>query len=190
MNERRWFILSVIFWALFVIYILGSTARFEIGRHTDPPAVEESGRLPGDDIPAEISCRIPDEVAVAEIIAEEEAENERIEQALIDRAHRIEKCKITHYCTENYKHICNDGDATRTASGAAPQPYVTCAADDIPIGSTVMILDQDGNVDRYLVCADRFGGSQKNHIDICVPTHQEALERGWYYATVLWCEEE
>ena len=30
---------------------------------------------------------------------------------------------VTHYCLENYPHICNDGESLYTASGQAPIPY-------------------------------------------------------------------
>lgn len=191
MNERRWFILSVIVWALFVIYILCNTAEFEIGRHTDPPAVEESGRLPGDDIPAEISCMIPDEVAVAEIIAEEEAENERIESALLARSHVIENCTITFYCNERYPHICGTGDGI-AYDGTPVIPWCTCAVDPsvIPIGSTVMLDLGDGYGLRTLVANDVGGAVNGNHLDICVGSHNFALHLGRQTGTVYWCEED
>ena len=120
----------------------------------------------------------------------EDFENEKIEEALILRSVDVENVKITFYCCEKYPHICNSGEPYKCADGSEPIPYVTCAADDIPLGATVMVLDDDGNVIHYLRVTDRFGGNQKNHIDICVGTHQEALNLGVKHADIRWVVEE
>lgn len=102
--------------------------------------------------------------------------------------HRIDECRITYYCCEKRPHICNAGPPYKTASGKTPRVGM-CAADDIPLGSTVMVdWDDDGEIDEWLVCEDRFGGKQKNHIDIVVETHSEALKLGRRTATVSWCK--
>lgn len=86
-------------------------------------------------------------------------------------------CELTYYCCEKHKHICGTGTGL-TASGKPVAPGM-CAADDIPLGATVMIdYDGDGYIDEYLVCEDRFGSGQANHLDIAVPTHDEALSLG------------
>jgi 3D (Asp-Asp-Asp) domain-containing protein len=80
---------------------------------------------------------------------------------------------ISHYCLENYPHICNDGDSTQTASGETPIPYYTIAADkSIPFGTKMEI---DGQVYEVM---DRGGNIIENRIDIAVPTHIEAIRRG------------
>lgn len=87
---------------------------------------------------------------------------------------------ITHYCCENYPHICNDGDATRTASGEAPIPFKTCAIDpkEIPMLSTIVI-----NGKEYR-CNDTGGAIKQKRIDLCVDTHQHAMDLGKYQAEV------
>lgn len=86
---------------------------------------------------------------------------------------------VTHYCLENYPHICNDGDSTQTASGETPIPYYTIAADEsIPFGT---MMEIDGQ--KYEVM-DRGGSIRGNRIDIAVPTHAEALSRGKFERTV------
>lgn len=86
---------------------------------------------------------------------------------------------VTHYCLENYPHICNDGDSTQTASGETPIPYYTIAADkSIPFGT---MMEIDGK--QYEVM-DRGGNITENRIDIAVPTHSEALSRGKFERTV------
>lgn len=89
-------------------------------------------------------------------------------------------CKLTAYCCENYPHICNDGDSTKTATGTRPTPGRTCAVDPrvIPYGSEVII-----NGHTYI--AEDCGGAIKgNKIDIVFATHKEALDFGVQYADV------
>ena len=115
-------------------------------------------------------------------------ENEEIENALVDRAHLIESCTVTFYCNERYPHICGTGDVI-AADGTPALAWATCAVDPsvIPLGSTVMVDIGDGYGLRTLVANDT--GVKGNHIDICVPTHDEALRLGIQTSTVYWCEE-
>ena len=84
-----------------------------------------------------------------------------------------EEFTITHYCLENYPHICNDGDSTKTASGETPIPNYTIAADkSIPFGTKMEI---DGQIYEVM---DRGGNIREKRIDIAVQTHSEALSRG------------
>lgn len=81
---------------------------------------------------------------------------------------------ITYYCKENYPHICNDGDSTRTATGTIPTPGRTIAVDPkvIPYGTEVII---NGNT---YIAEDCGGAINGNRIDIVVDTHEEALKCG------------
>lgn len=92
---------------------------------------------------------------------------------------------ITHYCIEQYAHICNDGNPSTTASGTTPTPGRTIAVDPsvIPLGSYVKI-------DGHVYVAEDTGGAIKGHkIDIVVKTHAEAIQKGTrtgvsvYYST-------
>lgn len=88
--------------------------------------------------------------------------------------------KLTAYCGENYPHICNDGDATYTATMTRPTAGRTIAVDPnvIPYGSKVLI-----NGKTYI--AEDCGGAIKgNRIDVFCNTHAEALEFGIQYADV------
>lgn len=118
----------------------------------------------------------------------EEAENERIEAALLARAHVIEDCTITFYCNERYPHICGTGDGI-AYDGTPALAWATCAVDPdvIPLGSTVMVDLGDGEGLRTLVANDT--GVKGNHLDICVESHNSALQLGRQTATVYWCEE-
>lgn len=67
----------------------------------------------------------------------------------------------TAYCIENYHHICNDGDASKTAMGTKPIPYKTIAVDPkvIKLGTKLKIQDATGNI--YYVTATDTGGAIK-----------------------------
>lgn len=118
----------------------------------------------------------------------EEAENERIEVALLARANILEDVTVTHYdcCVE-----CCGKDDGITASGVRAAPGVTVAVDPavIPLGSDVLVDYGDGEIHYYR--ADDVGGAVKgNHIDLCVGSHAEALQLGRRTATVYWVSNE
>ena len=95
-------------------------------------------------------------------------------------------CKLTAYCSENYPHICNDGDSARTSTGTVPMVGRTCAVDPtvIPYGSEVIINGQT------YVAEDCGGAIKGNRVDILFATHQEALEFGVQYAEVSYIAKE
>lgn len=121
---------------------------------------------------------------------QEDFENERIQEALIAKANRINNVKVTFYCTERYEHICNAGAPYKTACGNDVIPDYTCAVDPktIPLGSTVFVDFGDGEIHEYF--ADDTGGAiNGTRIDLAVETHDEALECGIKTATVWWIKE-
>ena len=127
------------------------------------------------------------ETAPVPVEEPEEPENERIEAELLARAHVIEGVTVTHYdcCIQ-----CCGKDDGITASGVRANPGVTVAVDPnvIPLGSDVLVDYGDGEIHYYR--ADDTGGAVKgNHIDLCVGSHEEALQLGRRTATVYWCEE-
>lgn len=88
--------------------------------------------------------------------------------------------KITHYCCEQYPHICNAGPPYKTATGTTPH-VGGCAVDPrkIPLGSYVKI-------NGVVYHAEDTGGAIKgNRIDVVVGTHNEALSKGTYKAQVF-----
>ena len=118
----------------------------------------------------------------------EDFENERIEEALLSRSSVIDDCTVTFYCAEKYPHICGTGDGI-AYDGTPVIPWATCAVDPdvIPLGSTILVDLGDGEGLRYFRANDT--GVMGDHIDICVPTHDEALCLGVRTSTVYWCEE-
>lgn len=116
----------------------------------------------------------------------EDAENEQIEHAVLDRAHVIEDCTVTYYCAEEYPHICGWGLGI-TATGAECDPGHMVAVDPnaIPLHSQVIVDYGDGDLHYYF--AEDVGGAVKgNHIDVMCATHEEALQGGMTTATVYW----
>lgn len=90
--------------------------------------------------------------------------------------------KITAYCSENYPHICNDGESYKTSTGTTPTVGFTCAVDPsvIPYGSEVIV-----NGKSYI--AEDCGGAIKgNSIDILFATHEEAMDFGVQYMEVTY----
>lgn len=127
------------------------------------------------------------ETAPAPMEEPEEAENELIEAALLARSHAIDECTITFYCSEKHPHICGTGDGI-AADGTTVLAWATCSVDPdvIPLGSTVLVDLGDGYGLRTLVANDTGGAVKGNHIDLCVATHEEALQLGRRTATVYW----
>ena len=88
--------------------------------------------------------------------------------------------KVTHYCCEEYYHICNAGPPYTTATGTKPH-VGGCAVDPsiIPLGSYVKL-------NGVVYHAEDTGGAIKgNRIDLVVETHDEAMTKGTYNAEVF-----
>lgn len=83
-------------------------------------------------------------------------------------------CRITFYC--GCSQCCGQWAGGPTASGAMPTPGRTVANGVLPFGTRVLIEGQEYVVEDRGVSGDQF--------DIFVSDHQEALNRGLYYADV------
>jgi 3D (Asp-Asp-Asp) domain-containing protein len=151
--------------------------------------------------PKETDEDLPMEVATASILAEnpvvtieeevqEDFENEKIQNALIDKANRIDNVVVSHYCAEKYPHICNAGEPYKTALGHDVVPGLTCAVDPnmIPLGSTVFVDYGDGVIYEYFA-SDTGGAIKDKRLDVAVDTHSYALQCGLKNATVWWIKE-
>lgn len=110
------------------------------------------------------------------------------EAQLMPWAHKLEGITVTYYdcCV-----ACCGKDDGLTYSGTRAVPYETCAVDPevIPLGSDVTVDYGDGELHHYRA-EDIGGGVKGNRIDVCVASHEEALELGVRTATVYWMEEE
>lgn len=88
----------------------------------------------------------------------------------------------TAYCTEQYPHICGEGQGI-TASGQPIQADVTVAADQtlLPYG-TVLYIEGVG----IRVVQDKGAGVQGYHLDVAVDTHENALTWSGYGEHRVW----
>lgn len=90
----------------------------------------------------------------------------------------VGECTITYYCSEQYPHICGNGDGLTAAGAPVETGIVAVDPNVIELGSTVLI---DGN--EYLA-ADTGGAIKGYRVDICTDTHAHALELGTHTADV------
>ena len=183
-SNRRLMYITYLLFLLLLLAWLASYLVMTVEAEPAEPAAKpsESARdasLPGDDTPATERCYLTE--------GELANENELIEQALLARSHKIEDVTVTHYCT--CAKCCGKSDGI-TASGRRATPGVSVAVDPsiIPLGSTVIADYGDGVLHYYR--ADDTGGAVKGrHIDLCLNSHEAAIQAGVRRATVYWCEE-
>lgn len=171
-------ILAVIAWAIIVVSVLVTPVNADAAPIEEPK--EDDGRIPGDDVPATERCYMTDEEV------REDYENQKISEALLAKANKIENCTVTHY--DCCVLCCGKTDGI-TASGVKATPGVTVAVDTsiIPLGSDVLVDYGDGVINYYR--ADDTGSAIKgNKLDLCVSSHQEAINMGVRTATVYWVE--
>ena len=183
-SNRRLMYITYLLFLLLLLAWLASYLVMTVEAEPAEPAAKpsESARdasLPGDDTQATERCYLTE--------GELANENELIEAALLNRSHKIEDVTVTHYCT--CAKCCGKSDGI-TASGRRATPGVSVAVDPsiIPLGSTVIADYGDGVLHYYR--ADDTGGAVKGrHIDLCLNSHEAAIQAGVRRATVYWCEE-
>ena len=182
--------LTIIGVCLFLLVALLATTVYAESQYEEKPEIAQStddGRLPGDDIPATERCYLTEDEV------QEDFENEKIEDALLNRSHKLTDVTVTHYCP--CQKCCGKPEGHPaygiTASGRQLVPGVSVGVDPsvIPLGSTVILDFGDGDL-QYCVADDTGSGVKGKHIDLAMADHQEALEMGVRTATVYWCEEE
>lgn len=123
---------------------------------------------------------VEEELVTPEIEVEVEIEDEIISEP-VEILTSLGEFVLTAYCYENYPHICNNGDATSTATGTKPTEGRTIAVDPrvIPYGTEVVIND------HTYIAEDTGGAIKGNRIDICFASHDEALRFGKRTAEVF-----
>ena len=171
-------ILATIALAVIVVSLLVTPVNADSA--TAEESKEDDGRIPGDDVPATERCYMTDEEV------QEDFENYYIEQALLAKANKIEDVKVSHYCC--CVKCCGKDDGI-TYSGVKATPGVTQAVDTsiIPFGSDVLVDYGDGIINYYR--ADDTGSAIKgNKLDLCVGSHQDAINLGVRTATVYLVE--
>lgn len=177
---KKLFYLSVLIWAVFCLFLLSTKVQAVPEEHnlivmpTEPREVVFENVMLASNVDA--PAQEPEYA--------EDYENALIEIALLEKSERLDNVTVTYYCAEKRPHICGTGDGI-TATGGRVAPGWSCAVDPnvIPLGSDVLVDYGDGNL-QYYVADDVGGAIRGNHIDLCVATHAEALERGKTTATV------
>ena len=174
---RLTYLLVVIVWAILIATLLLTTEK-----PVQEPAAETE--------PAE---EIQIEPVILIVEKPEEPVEEPEDHIDLEKLRQIENATITAYCI--CKKCCGKDESHPaygiTASGRPAEPYVSVAVDPflIPLGSTVYLDYGDGVLQEFR--ADDTGGSVNGaHIDVCMTTHEEALEHGVREARVYWKEEQ
>lgn len=183
-SQRRLMYITYLLFLVFLVAWLLSYMAMTV--EAEQPAIykatvaRDDGRLPGDDTPATTRCYMTDEEVEA-------AENEMIEAALLANATRLDSVTVTHYCT--CSACCGKSDGI-TASGRKATPGVSVAVDPsiIPLGSDVLVDYGDGEL-HYMRADDTGSAVKGNHIDLCMESHEAAIQAGVRSATVYFIEE-
>lgn len=153
------FLIDVVKMAVVALVCFGFVF-FSITYATGKPKREEATTT-------DVEITTTDEVIIQEV--KEEAPKEEVPEFV-----SLGIFRVSAYCCENYPHICNDGDATKTSTGTTPTPGRTIAVDPdvIPYGTEVQI-----NGHTY-IAEDCGGGISGKEIDICFLLHDNALDFG------------
>lgn len=173
MNRYRLiYLLSVLLWLALIVALLVVPVK--------------SQEAPAESPPSAADLTLDAVLSFADVTAEAR-EPQTYEDLFRESASVIPDCIITHYCVEQYPHICGTGDGI-TATGVPATADWTCAVDPsiIPYGSEVMV--DYGDSVAFYKAQDCGGAVQGNHIDLAVESHAEALERGLTTATVYFKE--
>ena len=168
-------IISVIGWLFMVVSVLtGMTAKAD-------SAPQDDGRLPGDDVPATERCYMTEEEV------QEDYENQKISEALLEKAHKIENCTVTWYTEATCGKTPDNPAYGITASGLPVVEHLTVAVDRtvIPLYSDVFVQYADGTIEQLWATDTGVNG---NHIDIYTPDYDYAIQMGRQQLTVWWVE--
>ena len=177
---RLFLILAAIAWAVIAVSILVTPVKADavpIGE-----SLEDDGRIPGDDIPATERCYMTED----EI--QEDYENQKISEALLEKAHKIETCTVTWYTADTCGKKPGDPAYGITASGLPVVEHLTCAVDKsvIPLYADVFVQYADGTIEQLWATDTGVNG---NHIDIYTPDYDYAIQMGRQKLIVWWLEE-
>ena len=172
-------ILAVIAWAIIVVSVLVTPVNADSAQAEEPK--EDDGRIPGDDVPATERCYMTDEEV------QEDYENQKISEALLAKANKIENCTVTWYTADTCGKKPGDPAYGITASGLPVVEHLTCAVDKsvIPLYADVFVQYADGTIEQ-LWATDT--GVKGNHIDIYTPDYDYAIQMGRQQLTVWWVE--
>ncbi|BAK99604.1 hypothetical protein OBV_24060 [Oscillibacter valericigenes Sjm18-20] len=117
----------------------------------------------------------------------EDAENEKIEVALLAKAHKMEDCTVTWYTADTCNKKPGDPGYGITYSGLPVVEHLTCAVDRdvIPLYSDVFVRYADGSMEQLWATDTGISGKA---IDIYTPSYNYAIQCGRQSLTVWWVE--
>ena len=175
--SRLILILSIIAWAIIVVSLLVTPVNADAAPIEEPK--EDDGRIPGDDVPATELCYMTED----EI--QEDYENQKISEALLEKAHKIENCTVTWYTESTCGKTPDNPAYGITASGLHVVEHLTCAVDKsvIPLYADVFVQYADGTIEQLWATDTGVNG---NHIDIYTPDYDYAIQMGRQQLTVWW----
>lgn len=114
---------------------------------------------------------------------QEDYENQQIEEALLEKAMRIDNCTVTWYTANTCGKKPGDAAYGITYSGLPVVEHQTCAVDKsvIPLYSDVFVQYADGTIEQ-LWATDT--GVRGNSLDIYTPDYDYAMQCGRQKLTV------
>lgn len=187
-NERRLKRRNIQLWLASILILLVFLFCFVLAIKVQAAKAEQTEAHTQEIVPSQnIVVPIGGNVPAQEPEVWEDSENELIEAALLEKGNRIDNVKVTHYCI--CAKCCGKSDGI-TASGKQAVPYVTVAVDPkvIPLGADVLVDYGNGDIQYYKV-EDTGGSIKGNKIDICVGSHEEAIQLGVKNATIWWVKQ-
>lgn len=169
--------MAIVVWFILILYIgfrwLSVESYKEAAHEIEQPTAEAtepaSGRIPGDDVPAE---------GYASLSA--------IGLEVTDIYEHTDNFLVTNYCGCSKccgKYSGGSQSEAYGALGTKLTPYYSIAVDPnlIPLGT--ILWDEEGN---YYKAEDTGSGIKGNHIDLFVGNHKEAWNRGTSYIQLYW----
>lgn len=122
---------------------------------------------------------------VEEAPVQEDYENQKIESALLAKAHKIENCTVTWYCNSTCGKSPDNPAYGITASGEPTRPHCTVATDTsvIPMYSDVCVEYADGTTEWFKATDTGVSGA---HVDIYTDDYDQAIQNGVQLLTVYY----
>lgn len=154
-RSRRTYIAVVLIWSVFMIVLLTVKA---ISTEKESPVVAQ-------------------DMAATEAAEPEDFENDKIEAALLAKAHKIENCTVTWYTNDTCGKQLGDPAYGITASGEPTHPHCTVATDTslIPMYSDVCVQYADGTTEWFKATDTGVSGA---HVDIYTEDYEQAIQNG------------
>lgn len=171
-------IISGLFLIAFAAVVLRAGTPDEVSEQpvTIVPPLEEPEEVP-----------VGAEPPISDMV-EEDFENDLIQEALLEKANRIDNCTVTWYTNDTCGKKAGDKGYGITASGLHTVQGLTCAVDRsvIPLYADVFVQFSDGTIRQYWATDT---GVKGNAVDIFEEDYNTAIQNGRQKLTVWWVKE-